>query len=263
MYGEPSPSSPRIDDLMRRVGEPVGSLFPFDRVRPSQAAFLADARRAIAEGKHLVSHAPTGLGKTAVALAAGLESGIAEGKIVLFLTSKQSQHRIAIETLQRMEARGVDLRVVDVIGKHVMCLQPDAPRGGRAFHAFCDLKVATRSCSFYATPCADAAEEIRAKSLHVQDLIGVSQRHGTCPHKAALEAAKGADVVVCDYNYVFSAMQERIFGRIGRSLEDAILLVDEAHNLPDRIRSQQCGELALFGAMRAAKETKEVDPRLA
>ena len=241
----------------------MASLFPFDRVRESQEAFLADARRAIAEGKHLLAHAPTGLGKTAVALAAGLEAALSEGKLVLFLTSKQSQHRIAIETLQRMEARGVELRAVDVIGKHAMCLQPAAPRGGRAFHAFCDLKVSTRSCSFYATPAANAAGEIRARARHVQDLIRLSERHGTCPHKAALEAAKGADVVVCDYNYVFSALQERIFGRIGRSLGDTILLVDEAHNLPDRIRSQQCGDLALFGAMRAAKEAKEVDPRLA
>ncbi|HYS71276.1 MAG TPA: ATP-dependent DNA helicase [Thermoplasmata archaeon] len=248
---------------MARLPEPVGSLFPFDRVRPSQAAFLDDARRAIADGKHLVAHAPTGLGKTAVALAAGLEVARPEGKLVLFLTSKQSQHRIAIETLQRMEARGVVLRVVDVIGKHAMCLQPAAPRGGRAFHAFCDLKVSTRSCSFYATAATDAATEIRARPIHVQDLIRASERHGTCPYKAALEAGKDADVVVCDYNYVFSAIQERIFARIGRGLGDAVLLIDEAHNLPDRIRSQLCGDLSLFGAMRAAKEAGEVDRRLA
>jgi len=247
----------------RRMTQPVGSLFPFDRVRLSQAAFLGDARRAIAEGRHLVAHAPTGLGKTAVALAAALEHGLADGRVVLFLTSKQSQHRIAIETLQRMGSRGADLRAVDVIGKNAMCLQPAAPRGGRAFHAFCDLKVSMRACSFYASPAAGAAQEVRDRPLHVQDLIRLSERHGTCPHKVALEAAKGADVVVCDYNYVFSSLQERIFGRIGRTLRDAILVVDEAHNLPDRIRSQQCGELTLFGGMRAAKEAREVDPRLA
>jgi DNA excision repair protein ERCC-2 len=84
-----------------------------------------------------------------------------------------------------------------------------------------------------------------------------------CPHKAALEAAKDAVAIVCDYNYVFSDLQERIFGRIGRSLRDAILLVDEAHNLPDRIRSQQCGDLPLFGLMRAAKDARQVDPQLA
>ena len=101
------------------------------------------------------------------------------------------------------------------------------------------------------------------RAIHVQDLIRIGERHGTCPHKAALEAAKGADVVVCDYNYVFSALREQILGRIGRGLKDTILLVDEAHNLPERIRGQQCGDLTLLGSMRAAKEAKEVDQRLA
>ena len=248
---------------MARLPEHVPSLFPFDRVRPSQAAFLTDARRAIAGGKHLVAHAPTGLGKTAVALAAGLEHAVREDLVVLFLTSKQSQHRIAVETVQRMEARGVRLQVVDVIGKHAMCLQPDAPRGGRAFHAYCEAKVASRACSFYSANAESTVAEIRRRALHVQDLIRACRHDGVCPHKAALEAAKDAVAIVCDYNYVFSDLQERIFGRIGRSLADSILLVDEAHNLPDRIRSQQCGDLTLFGLMRAARDARQVDPPLA
>ena len=248
---------------MARLPEHVPSLFPFDRVRPSQAAFLTDARRAIAGGKHLVAHAPTGLGKTAVALAAGLEHAVREDLVVLFLTSKQSQHRIAVETVQRMEARGVRLQVVDVIGKHAMCLQPDAPRGGRAFHAYCEAKVASRACSFYSANAESTVAEIRRRALHVQDLIRAGRHDGACPHKAALEAAKDAVAIVCDYNYVFSDLQERIFGRIGRSLADSILLVDEAHNLPDRIRSQQCGDLTLFGLMRAARDARQVDPPLA
>ncbi len=248
---------------MRNLGDGVPSFFPFDRVRPSQAAFLEDARRAIAAGKHLVAHAPTGLGKTAVALAAGIEHALRKDLVVLFLTSKQSQHRIAIETVQRMRARGVDLQVVDVIGKHAMCLQPDAPRGGRAFHAYCDMKVASRACAFYRTDAESAVGEIGEHTLHVQDLIEVSRRHGVCPHKAALEAAKSAITIVCDYNYVFSDLQERIFGRIGRSLDESILLVDEAHNLPDRIRGQQCGDLSLFSLTRAARDARQVETELA
>src|SRR2546428_3220028 len=103
VHGARSRPSGGRDDAVARVRGPVASLFPFDTVRPSQLAFLADSRRAIEGGKHLVAHAPTGLGKTAVALAAALENALPEGSLVLFLTSKQSQHRIAIETLQRMQ----------------------------------------------------------------------------------------------------------------------------------------------------------------
>ncbi|HEY7516163.1 MAG TPA: DEAD/DEAH box helicase, partial [Vicinamibacteria bacterium] len=86
----------------------------------------------MSEGKHLLAHAPTGIGKTAVALTAALEVAFARDKVVLFLTSRQSQHHIAVETLKRMEAKGARVAAVDVIAKQAMCLQDSAPEFGRA-----------------------------------------------------------------------------------------------------------------------------------
>ena len=63
----------------------VRSAFPFERIRAGQDAFLADAARAIREGKHLLAHAPTGTGKTAVALTAAVEFARREGRLVLDL----------------------------------------------------------------------------------------------------------------------------------------------------------------------------------
>ncbi|HWM53423.1 MAG TPA: DEAD/DEAH box helicase family protein, partial [Thermoplasmata archaeon] len=77
----PVPSPPRA----------VRIPWPFDRVREGQADFLADARLAISDGRHLLAHAPTGIGKTAVALVASLEYALRANKLVLFLTSRQSQ----------------------------------------------------------------------------------------------------------------------------------------------------------------------------
>jgi DNA excision repair protein ERCC-2 len=61
--------------------------------------------------------------------------------------------------------------------------------------------------------------------------------HGICPWKAARESASSADVVVCDYNHVFvEAVRDSSLSAMGIGLEDTLLVVDEAHNLPDRIR---------------------------
>jgi DNA excision repair protein ERCC-2 len=237
--------------------------FPFPRIRRGQDAFLADARRTVAEGKHLLAHAPTGIGKTAVGLAAALEYAMGHNKIVFFLTSKQSQHRIAIDTLRRMRARGVPVAVVDVIAKQAMCLQDAAPAFGKAFHEFCDLKVKARKCGFFNRAADPVVRTVQERVLHVQELVRVSAAVGTCPHKAALEAAKKAHVVVCDYNYVFSPIQERIFQRLNRPLDDAILVVDEAHNLPDRIRGHLCGDLTLTDLAKAEREARDLHPELA
>jgi DNA excision repair protein ERCC-2 len=79
--------------------------------------------------------------------------------------------------------------------------------------------------------------------LHVDELVSLCKSreegapHGICPWKAARESASLADVVVCDYNHVFvEAVRESSLTAMGIGLEDTLLVVDEAHNLPDRIR---------------------------
>src|SRR5207249_11801287 len=67
-------------------------------------------------------------------------------------------------------------------------------------------------------------------------------------------------VVVCDYNYVFSDIREKVLPRIERPLDEIVLVVDEAHNLPDRIRSHLTGDLDAPMLIRASKEAKAMDP---
>ena len=237
--------------------------WPFDRVRPGQAEFLADAKRALAEGKHLLAHAPTGIGKTAVALVASLGVALERGKTVLFLTARQSQHRIAVETLKRLEGKGARFPAVDVISKQDMCLQPARPEYGRAFHEFCELKVRTRSCTYYNRDDSIVVTAVLQRALHVQELIRASASCHVCPHKVAMDAAELAKVVVCDYNYVFSDILGWTLERLGKRLEDLILVVDEAHNLPDRIRAHLGGDLSLTDVFRAVKEARDLEPEAA
>ncbi len=237
--------------------------WPFDRVREGQADFLADARRAIADGRHLLAHAPTGIGKTAVALVAGLEYALRANKLVLFLTSRQSQHRIAIETVRRIEAKGPRIATVDLIAKQSMCLQESAPAYGRAFHEFCDHKVKSRTCAFFTRDNSAVVTAVLQRTLHVQELVRASAACRVCPHRVAMDAASRANLVVCDYNYLFSEILERFLPRLGRSLEDLVLIVDEAHNLPDRIRAHLGGDLSVHDLLKAAKEARSIDGEVA
>src|SRR2546428_10824140 len=94
-------------ELRPDVRLPSGSVpWPFDRVRDGQSDFLLDARRTVAEGMHLLAHAPTGIGKTAVALVAGPDYAPGADKAVLFLTSRPKPHRVPVETGPRDEAKG-------------------------------------------------------------------------------------------------------------------------------------------------------------
>src|SRR3972149_1419220 len=67
----------------------------------------------------------------------GLRAAGDRDATVFFLTSKHSQHRIAVDTVRRLRDRGVDVGCVDLIAKQAMCLQPTAPRDSGAFEGFC------------------------------------------------------------------------------------------------------------------------------
>src|SRR2546425_13318866 len=135
----PLKSAPPIEAAPVDPG--IASVFPFETVRKGQDAFLADAVGAIREGKHLLAHAPTGTGKTAVALTAAVEFARRSGKLVMFLTSKQSQHWIAIETLRRMRARGLGVIGIAVVAQQALFLNQRAPRTPRALRQICEAPV--------------------------------------------------------------------------------------------------------------------------
>lgn len=236
--------------------------FPFERLREGQRQFLNDAHVAVRDGKHLLAYAPTGLGKTAVALSTALEAASSQNRLVLFLTSRQSQHRIAVETLRRIKTKFPNLLAVDVISKRAMCLQSRAPRSSSAFQEFCNYMVRSRRCRFYNQGCESVAPALGGKVLHAQELRSTCASFDICPHATAMEAGKRSNVIVCDYNYVFSSLQDRILARLERPLSEIILIVDEAHNLPDRIRGQVNSDLTPSRLNRVAKEVREMSEEL-
>ncbi|MFQ6061516.1 MAG: DEAD/DEAH box helicase family protein, partial [Thermoplasmata archaeon] len=230
-------------------------LFPFEKVREGQSGFLKDARIALRRRKHLLAQAPTGLGKTVVALTASLELALEEDKLVLFLTSKQSQHKVAVDTVLLIQNSEPKISAVDVISKQAMCQLPESRKFRKAFYEYCNLKVRTKSCPWSNRDCRSVAEFLSQKTMHVHQLIRLCKRFGVCPHKSALMAANESHVLVCDYNYVFSDIRQQVLSRVERDLS-------EAHNLPDRIRSHLCGDLSPGQLLKGAKESKSYDRTL-
>lgn len=227
---------------------PQLGLFPYDEIRDGQKRFTRDVTMAVQGGRHLVAQAPTGIGKTAAALAPALQAALDQGKTVLFLTSRQSQHRIAVETLRLMaDRRGVQFRLVDLVAKRDMCLRPEAADMHPArFGDFCAAETRTKSCQYLGDVDDATLSAVQGGVLHVEELMAVSKKAHLCPHRVALEAAKGAHVVVADYNHLFSDLRDQSLERLGLKLADCIVVVDEAHNLPDRIRQGHSWRITPF-----------------
>ena len=130
------------------------SVFAFlahENPRPGQIEMIQESTEALrSEGYHLAA-APTGIGKTAAALAAALEitQNSTLRKHIFFLTSRQSQHRIVVDTVRRINQRRegkTPITLVDMIGQAGMCVQPFAKESSLVFSMMCSNARKTKSC---------------------------------------------------------------------------------------------------------------------
>ena len=244
-----------------RIELPPGAdLFPFGGVREGQRQFLADVAEAAKAGRHLLAHAPTGLGKTVSTLAPLVAFALAHQKRVFFLTSKQSQHKIAIETLKAIRDKaGVPITVADIINKQDMCPRREArDLFSKRFAEFCHREVVSKSCEYFENDNKAAIKLLKQRPLHVEELVMTSTECTVCPHQAALDLGAQAHVVVCDYNYFFSDLRMQMTERLKLDLNDVILVVDEAHNLPDRIRDHLTLRLDEYVLDESVDEAKDL-----
>ncbi len=207
-------------------------LFPFENIRKGQKRFLEDVEKVLDRKKTLIAHAPTGIGKTAAVLPPTIRKK-EDGQKIFFLTSKQSQHNIAVETIKKMPEQ---VKAIDVISKKNMCLREESNLPYAVFEQFCSGEGQQR-CNLFTKKMSEVVERLKSKTRHVSESVSLCSSYDVCPHKSALLAGKDSDIIICDYNYIFSDIRERIFDLLEIELEDTILIIDEAHNLPDRIRS--------------------------
>lgn len=259
--GRGGPREPKAPAAPEKVELPPGmDLFPFSEVRDGQREFIADVALAAKERRHLLAHAPTGLGKTVSTLAPLVAYALANEKRVFFLTSKQSQHKIAIETLKAIrEKAGVAFTVADVIAKQDMCPRREArDLYPKRFAEFCHREVVSKSCEYFENDNKSALKLLQQRPMHVEELVITATDCVVCPHQAALDLAARAHVVVCDYNYFFSDLRAQMQERLQLDLREVILVVDEAHNLPDRIRDHLTLRLDEYVLDEATDEAKDL-----
>ncbi len=239
-------------------------LFPFSEIRNGQKELINDIKNVLETKGTLIAHAPTGIGKTAAALTPAIEYALNNDKIVFFLTSKQSQHKIVIDTLRLIKEKNKDnisFSVVDVISKQAMCPKDIAREYYALFNDLCTHDQKTKRCRYFRGD-KNITKHILGNIMHVEELKDFCDGNLICPHKAAIDAMSEANIIICDYNYLFTDILETVLEKTHKSIGDLILIIDEAHNLPDRLREYLSGELTLNLIEEAAKEINPVDKKL-
>ncbi|DAC27262.1 MAG TPA: ATP-dependent DNA helicase [Candidatus Poseidoniales archaeon] len=225
--------------------------------RPGQIDMIRECRESLKKNGHHLAAAPTGIGKTAAAIAAALEVALesAEKPHILFLTGRQSQHKIVIDTVRKINSmiEGVKrpIKVVDIIGRESMCEVVDIQSG----RCLCEQGSSESARGRLKD---DVRKFILEYPRHVEEIVDKSKTWGVCAWQTCRSAVKDSDILVCDYNHVFAEqVRENSLPSMGVSLKNCIIIVDEAHNLPDRIRMSMERVITPIIIRNAAMELEE------
>ncbi|MGI6239940.1 MAG: ATP-dependent DNA helicase, partial [Christensenellales bacterium] len=222
--------------------------FPFDTYRDGQRQMAANAYIAVRDRKRVMIEAPTGIGKTAAALYGALKAS-GEGRVsaIFYLTARTTGRRAAETAVDLMREKGLCARTVTITAKEKACIPGDLD----CFH-----------CP-YAQGYFDRHRQALMKALSMQKLDehairALAEEYMLCPFELSLGLAETADVIICDYNYAFDprVRLSRFFAR----KNSCALLVDEAHNLPERAQDMLSAQLSGREIARLRRDVGASDP---
>ncbi len=208
--------------------------FPFPKTRKGQDRLVGDLLSSLKANKNCLVQAPTGLGKTAGVLYPALKSALAYGDQVIYVTAKNSQHEAVVEASRRLN-RSLEkpLKTLVLTAKSKVCLKDEV---------YCNSDYCEYARDYYEkVEKGKLIEAMEKEEILDRDLfVACGKKNKVCPFELSLDCVDRADIVVGDYNYVFSP--RNIMGRfqsgpVKERGHEPVLLVDEAHNLPDRAKS--------------------------
>ncbi len=239
----------------RRLRDRVltGLEFPYPDYRPHQRALARRAYRALRDGERLLLEAPTGSGKTMGLLYPALKA-LPDGPAdrIFFLTSRSTGANAAREASDRIDGDGKFLRVVQITAKATACAWVNERCEGTA----CEFAL-----GYFDRIHAAVRALLEQRRMTQAAITAVARTHRVCPFELTLDAARWADVVIGDYNYVFDPMV-----RLQRFAGDPrmALLIDESHQLSTRAQDMLALALDRVLVRRALDEAlpAELDRRV-
>ena len=200
--------------------------FPYAAYRPGQREMAVQVYTAIDRKKRLFATLPTGTGKSAATLFPALKAlGNGKTKQIFYLTARGTAQRSALDALERMEQQGLSLRSTVIIAREKCCPLPGTP---------CHPDHCPRAKGYFDRELPALLAFCSLAHRNADTLRALCDEYNLCPFEFSLALCEISDVVICDYNYVFDPLVslKRIIGQ-GMPVT---LLMDEAHNLPGRVR---------------------------
>ncbi len=260
------------------------NLFPYIP-RKNQIALMQTIKNSLESKKDIVFESGTGSGKTICTLSSTLNYALENNKKIIYTTRTNAQQRqviIELRVIRNKNKKSKDkIFGVGIQGRSNMCIlarvDTELSKGtSEELSRFCsNEKKKTRSnkknegCIYYKNSLDKIKLEktiqwVKKELPTAEEFFDYCEKKQICPYEINKLLIRESTIVVCPYIYVFDLMiRNMLFDSLSVSEEDMILVIDEAHNLPDYIRELFSVELSLFMLNSCVFEAEKYgDPRI-
>ncbi len=199
--------------------------FPFKKFRIGQREGAAQIYSAILKNKNLFLQAPTGTGKTAMALFPAIKYLKDDSATIFCLSAKNQTMAVTEQALSLMRKKGHKIKSCTINAKNKCCKMETQD---------CSPERCSYSLNYYEKVHRALPEMLEIDDYSAKNINEFSEKYQVCPYELSLDLALESQVIICDYNYLFDPVVylKRFFDNEGKY----IFLIDEAHNLIERGR---------------------------
>lgn len=251
---------------MTTLPKEVAAYFPYASVRPFQDQFIKTVFSAVKERRSVLIEGSNGLGKTISALSACLPTAVEKKLKILYVARTHRQHERVIEELKAISRKqpvsGISLR-----GRNEMCLNEFASKhtfDAKSLMEVCELLKAKGRCPYYKNSdeqkydYLQLQQQIATRPYKASEIQRICKKKGICPYELAKGSLPDVNVIALSYLYVFDPVIRTAFLKnLDTQLQKIILIVDEAHNLPETAVDVSSSSLSLFVMKQAELEAKK------
>lgn len=200
--------------------------FLYSNYRKGQREMCLAVYNTLNRQNKVLLEAPTGIGKTIGSIFPTLKVLPSfDNYQVFYLTAKNTVQEEVNKTLSSLRENGALIKSVTITSKEKACLSDNKV-----------LSCNPDDCEF-AVDYYDKLNDILNNILKTHSnfdrkrIKEIALEYKVCPYQLSIDLSNWVDFIIADYNYIFDPIVQ-----IEGFNDNRIILLDEAHNLPDRSR---------------------------
>ena len=240
--------------------------FPY-KIRSSQKVMIEFLSENLKNERHAIMESPNGTGKTIASIASVLPFAKMRNKKIIYLARTHSQMDRVMEELSMIN-KLTPISGTVMRSRTSMCLNKlllQYAKDSSSANEICHQLKKSKKCTYYNNLGNKATVQplinsFKRKPATAETIFEIASDNIICPAEFSRLLLNEVDIIACSYLYIFDKdICENFLDILELEFDDLILIIDEAHNLPETALNIASDSISVFSLSRAKREARDAN----